>query len=459
MDLNSLWQATLGELELLMSRANFTTWFKNTFASERKGSEIIIGVPNTFTKSWLESKYHSYILKAISNITNGEIKTISFRVETKKQPNESNQDSQSQHQFHQLNVQTPIQNQTQQQAGYSINPKYTFSSFVVGKTNELAHAAAQAVVQNPGTSFNPLFLYGGVGLGKTHLLQAIGNEISKLHPKKTILYTTCESFTRDFVQSVKSGFRDNFLEKYRSIDILLIDDIQFITGKTETQEQFFHVFNTLHQNNRQIVITADRAPKAIPTLEARLQSRFEWGMIADIRPPDLETRVAILEMKMHERSIVLDKIILNYIASTIQSNVRELEGCLNRIIVFHELNHTKPTIESVKELLAQNQPKPRLNALSSKQLIKTVADYFEIEVEQLTGQSRKKELVIPRQIVMYLMREEMKASFPYIGNELGKRDHTTVMHAYSKISASINIDEKLNQDIAIIRQRVHNMIT
>ncbi len=457
MDLNSLWQATLGELELLVSRANFTTWFKNTFASEQKGSEIVIGVPNTFTKSWLESKYHSYILKAISNITNSEIKSISFRVETKKQTSEPANNNTS-HQPPRTNTVSNIQTIPTQQTEYSINPKYTFSSFIVGKTNELAHAAAQAVVQNPGTSFNPLFLYGGVGLGKTHLLQAIGNEIIKFHPEKTVLYTTCESFTRDFVQSVKSGFKDNFLEKYRSIDILLIDDIQFIAGKTETQEQFFHVFNTLHQNNRQIVLTADRAPKAIPTLEARLQSRFEWGMIADINPPDLETRVAILEMKMHERSLILDKIILNHIASTIQSNVRELEGCLNRIIVFHELNHTKPTVESVKELLVQSQPKPRLNALSSKQLIKTVAEYFEIEVEQLTGQSRKKELVVPRQIVMYLMREEMKASFPYIGSELGKRDHTTVMHAYSKISTSINIDEKLNQDITLIKQRIYNTI-
>lgn len=456
MDLNSLWQATLGELELLVSRANFTTWFKNTFASEQKGSEIVIGVPNTFTKSWLESKYHPFILKAISNITNQEVKSVTFRVETKKSTPEHIQNNVAQHISQQQNTTVSAQNHATHQAEYSINPKYTFSSFIVGKTNELAHAAAQAVVENPGTSFNPLFLYGGVGLGKTHLLQAIGNEIVKHHPEKTILYTTCESFTRDFVQSVKSGFKDNFLEKYRSIDILLIDDIQFIAGKTETQEQFFHVFNTLHQNNRQIVLTADRAPKAIPTLEARLQSRFEWGMIADINPPDLETRVAILEMKMHERSLILDKIILNHIASTIQSNVRELEGCLNRIIVFHELNHTRPTIESVKELLVQNQPKPRLNALSSKQLIKTVAEYFEIEIEQLTGQSRKKELVVPRQIVMYLMREEMKASFPYIGSELGNRDHTTVMHAYSKISTSINIDEKLNQDITLIKQRVYN---
>lgn len=456
MDLNSLWQATLGELELLVSRANFTTWFKNTFASEQKGVELIIGVPNTFTKSWLESKYHAYILKAITSITNGEVKTVSYRVETKKiSPQELQQVPQPTNQNHNIVVTT---NQPQYQSEYTINPKYTFSSFVVGKTNELAHAAALAVVENPGNAFNPLFLYGGVGLGKTHLIQAIGNEILKRNPDKKVLYTTCESFTRDFVQSIKSGFKDNFLEKYRSADILLIDDIQFIAGKTETQEQFFHVFNTLHQNNRQIVLTADRAPKAIPTLEARLQSRFEWGMIADINPPDLETRVAILEIKMNEKSLILDKIILNHIASVVQTNVRELEGNLNRIIVFHELNHTKPTIDSVKELLAQNQPKPRLSALTSKQLIKTVAEYFEIEIEQLTGQSRKKELVVPRQIVMYLMREEMKASFPYIGNELGNRDHTTVMHAYSKISTSMEIDEKLGQDISLIKQRIYNAV-
>lgn len=452
MDLTSLWQATLGELELLVSRANFTTWFKNTFVSEQKETELIVGVPNNFSKTWLENKYHQFIIKAVQNITNGEIKTISYRVEVKRaDPLRGGKPEQPA-----AEAVPRTQVNPEELNEFGLNPKYTFARFIVGKMNELAHAAALGIINNPGSDFNPLFIYGGTGLGKTHLLQAIGNELVRRYPQKRVLYTTCEAFTRDFVQSVKTGFKDNFSEKYRVVDALLVDDVQFIAGKTETQEQFFHIFNTLHQNNKQIILSADRAPKAIPTLESRLQSRFEWGMIADINTPDYETRVAILEAKTTEKGLVLDKNILTYLATCVQSNVRELEGSLNRIIVYHELNNSKPTLDSVKEVLSQSQPRPRTSAVTAKQLLRSVAEYFEIEIENLTGQSRKKELVVPRQIVMYLMREEMKASFPYIGGELGGRDHTTVMHAYSKISTFIETDERLRQDINLIKQRLYN---
>lgn len=446
-----LWQAVLGELELTLSKANFTTWFKNTFISSQDDRKVAIGVPNTFTKTWLENKYHKEIVKALSSVTNQKITEAIYNVETFKKAEAAP--------FMKVEAQpeTKTTGTTKTVNNLGLNPNYTFKSFVVGKGNELAQAASLAVAQKPGEVYNPLFIYGGAGLGKTHLMQAIGHEASKLFPNKKIVYVSCEKFTNEFIQSISRGNTEQFKHKYRSADVLLIDDIQFLAGKEGTQEEFFHTFNTLHQSNKQIVVTSDRPPKAIPALENRLVSRFEWGMIADIAQPDFETRMAILEAKCKEKNCNLNHEIINYIANIIQSNVRELEGALNRIIAYHQLNNTSPTLESVKNILSGlNNHKKRGGALTTKQIINVVADFFDISINNLTGASRKKELVVPRQICMYLMREEAKCSYPAIGRELGGRDHTTAMYAYDKIRKSFEEDEKIREDINLIRQRFYN---
>ncbi|MFA4872531.1 MAG: chromosomal replication initiator protein DnaA [Patescibacteria group bacterium] len=451
---NELWQAVLGELELLLSRAHFTTWFKHTFIIEKDGIRLVVGVPNTFTKTWLENKYHTSILKALRSVTHNEVREVSYQVETRHTalqtpytPLEASSGPAAE----------PMAPHTMSRMDeHGLNPRYIFQSFVVGKNNELAHAAARAVAQQPGMVYNPLFIYGGVGLGKTHLMQAIGHELLSHDPSKKILYTSCEKFTNEFVFSIKNGNADSFKDRYRNVDILLIDDIHFMTGKEQTQEQFFHTFNELHQHNRQIVISSDRPPKALPGLEQRLISRFEWGMIADIGMPDLETRTAILERKLTERNITLDASIIASIASAIQSNIRELEGVLNRILAYQQLGGTILTPESVRSLLITITATPKRGAITPKHLMKVVAQYYDISIENLIGESRKKELVMPRQIVMYLMREEIKSSFPNIGAELGGRDHTTAMYAYTKIVDELEKNERIRQDIALIRQQLFN---
>lgn len=450
-----LWQATLGELELFISKANFTTWFKNTFISSYEGEKVTIGVPNAFTKTWLENKYHQAILKALQNITNHQVKQIIYQVETRKSTVKEVLPPKME-----IKENGKIKDLNQQEREYlekfHLNPHYTFGNFVVGKGNELAQAACTAVAEKPGLVYNPLFLYGGVGLGKTHLMQAIGNRIIEKYPEKKVIYVTCEKFTNEFIQSVSKGNTDDFKNTYRNADILLIDDIQFLASKERTQEEFFHTFNTLHQSNKQIVVSSDRPPKSIPALEHRLVSRFEWGMIADIGQPDLETRIAILAQKCKEKNYSLSPEILNYIASNIQSNVRELEGALNRIMAYQDLNKITPTLESTKKLLASVKPIPQRGGLTTKQIINVVSTFFEVKLEDLLGSSRKKELVLPRQVTMYLMREELKASFPNIGQELGNRDHTTAMHACTKIGKELESDDKLKQDITLIRQRLYN---
>ncbi len=337
-----------------------------------------------------------------------------------------------------------------------LNPKYLFDTFIVGKGNELAHAAAIAVAQNPGTKYNPLFIYGGVGLGKTHLAQAIGNEVVRRTPSTKILYVTCEKFINEFIQAVKNNRGKEFKDTYRNVDLLLIDDIQFLTGRDGTQEEFFHTFNTLHQNNKQVVLTSDRPPQQIPALEHRLISRFQMGMTADISSPDFETRMAILETKCKERSYDLDAEIVRHIATVVQSNVRELEGALNKIIAYYQFKNLKPSIDGAKSLLASFNPSQTKKNVSAKQIITTVSGYFDVTPADMLGKCREKRLAFPRQIIMYLMREEMRSSYPSIGHELGGRDHTTAMHAYSKIESEVESDPKLRQDIDLIKQRLYN---
>lgn len=450
-----LWEATLGELELTLSKANFTTWFKNTFIADRKGDQVVIGVPNAFTKAWLENKYHAAILKALQRASNDEIKTITYTVGTYHAPEHTpEQDA------HPSVPQPAVSNIPSERAEARdgrLNPRYVFDAFIVGKGNELAYAACKAVTAAPGTTYNPLFLYGGSGLGKTHLLQAIGHEILKNSPGKNIVYATCEKFTNDFIQAITRGTIESFKSFYRTVDVLLVDDIQFLAGKEGTQEEFFHTFNTLHQANKQIVITSDRPPKAIPALENRLVSRFEWGMIADIQHPDLETRIAILESKCRDRGYALAPEIIQFIANNVHSNVRELEGALNRIVAYHELGNNAPTLESVKSLLVSvAQQQKREGAITPKQVLAIISNFYDISLEELKGNSRKKELVLPRQITMYLLREDVKSSYPTIGQELGGRDHTTAIHAFEKIKEAVETDEKIREDITLIRQRLYN---
>lgn len=450
---DQLWQTALGELELLISKANFTTWFKNTFITDLNESAVVVGVPNGFTKAWLETKYHSFIQKALENALQRPIGVVEYRVEVRHggtQPLPTAAPTAPAPRPATTTVIEPVKptNKT------GLDQRYVFDTFIVGKGSELAYAAAQAVADKPGQVYNPLFIYGGVGLGKTHLMQAVGHAVLARDPQKKVIYVSSEKFTNEFIQAVSHGGADKFKAFYRGVDVLLIDDIQFLSGKEGTQEEFFHTFNALHQANKQIIITSDRPPKSISALEARLVSRFEWGMIADIAQPDLETRVAILEAKCRDKGISLSTDILEYIAGAVQSNVRELEGALNRLMAYAQLNRTEPTLESTKNLLKSLSAGSKRGGLTPKQVIASVAQYFDIAVEDILGTSRKKELVEPRQISMYLLREELHASFPAIGHELGGRDHTTAMHACTKIGQQLNNDEKLKQDLVLIKQRL-----
>ncbi len=448
---DKLWEATLGELELHLSKANFTTWFKNTFISAIEGEQAVVGVPTDFVKSWLETKYHAHILNALQHLTEKEVRVVTYRVETAKAAADATSSAPEQI------VEAPLPNKPLN-GKHGLNPRYTFDTFIVGKGNELAQAAAKACAEKPGDIYNPLFIYGGAGLGKTHLMQAIGHSILAQNPKTRVLYVSCEQFTNEFIQAIFKGSMAAFRERWRSVDVLLVDDVQFLTGKEGTQEEFFHTFNTLHQENKQIILSSDRPPKAIAALEARLLTRFEWGMIADVQEPDLETRIAILRAKCNERKLHLSDDSLVYIANVIQNSVRELEGALNRIVAVHNLSHTTPTVDSIKDILSsitQATHTKRQHAVTPKQIIGAVCQFYDVKVSEVLGQSRRQELVKPRQIVMYLMREEIQASFPTIGEELGGRDHSTAMHAIDKMTKQLKDDTKLQQDLTLIKQRLY----
>lgn len=475
-----IWQAILADFELRVSKANFTTWFRNTGISKYDSGHVVVCVPNAFTKSWLEKKYHTDIVKTLEKVTGKPVKRIEYRVENMKNveeqecaPQQATTPSPTQpqpaasapapsYQEHPFGPPTSVPvPQMQYQAPapgaeFGLNPKYIFETFIVGKGNELAHAAAQAVANRPGEAYNPLFIYGGVGLGKTHLLHAIGHIMLKNNPKTRILYVSSEKFTNEFVGSVKTGKAKEFKDRYRNVDLLLIDDIQFIGGKEQTQEEFFHTFNELHQQGKQVVMTSDRPPKAIPALEDRLRSRFEWGMIADISTPDMETRVAILQSKCQEKNFPLDEGILQIIATSIQSNIRELEGALNKIIAYHQLKNIEATKDSIKAVLTTYDNPGTKKSVTPRETIATVASYFDVAIDDILGKSREKKLAFPRQIIMFLLRDELKMSYPAIGNELGGRDHTTAMHAHTKIKKEVENDLKLKQDIESIKQRMYS---
>lgn len=473
-----LWQAVLGELELAISRANFLTWLSNTYILAWDGGKVVIGVPNAFYKDYVEKKYHPAILKALGRVTENQVKEVVYKITAGPVPPAARAAALARMNGGQSSA-TPAPaavlaegaiNQAEETSaalnlppehlaritGAGLNTRYSFDCFVVGRRTELAHAACQAVAQKPGSSYNPLFIYGGVGLGKTHLMQAVGHFILKEWPQRRVLYTTCETFTNEYVDAVKQGTAREFQNKFRSVDVLLIDDIQFIAGKEGTQEAFFNTFDHLHRNQKQVVLTSDRPPKAIPTLENRMISRFEWGMIVDVGAPDLETKIAILNNKLTEKGASLPPEVIQAIANLVQSNIRELEGALNKILAWQQLKNILPTVEEVKQQLASITQPAKRGALTSKHILTMVCEYFDVPMEELTGLSRRKQLVGPRQIAMYLMRQELHASFPNIGEELGGRDHTTAMHAINKIERDLEQDQKVTQDIQLIRQRLFN---
>ncbi len=452
---NEVWQAVLAEFELKVSKANFTTWFHNTGVASFDDGHVTICVPNTFTKSWMEKKYNSDIIKSLERVTGKPVKKVEYKVESVKTIEEYECTTKSQPVVSSLKTPVYSQRPNTMVSQFGLNPKYTFDSFIVGKGNELANAAAQAVAEKPGEAYNPLFIYGGVGLGKTHLLQAVGHAMLKNNPNLKILYVSSEKFTNEFVSAVKEGRAKEFKDRYRGVDLLLIDDIQFIGGKEQTQEEFFHTFNELHQQGKQVVLTSDRPPKAIPSLEDRLRSRFEWGMIADVSPPDMETRVAILQTKCQEKNFALDPSLTQMIADAVQSNIRELEGALNKIIAYHHLKSIPPTKESIKYVLSTFETENIKKTKTPREIIAEIGNFFGVSVEDILGKSREKRLSYPRQIIMYILRHELKMSYPAIGAELGGRDHTTAMHAHTKISTDLEKDMKLKQEIEAIKQRLY----
>jgi len=432
-----VWQTALGELQLQITRATFETWVKDTRVLSYEDGEFFVGVHSAFAKDWLENRLLSTIKQTLAKIM-GRSVGVSFVVWA---PVGETEDPGP------LWKRATWQDEPQE----TLNPRHTFDQFVVGSGNQLAYAASRAVADNPATAYNPLFIYGGVGLGKTHLLHAIGNHTCR--QKLTVRYVPSEDFTNDLINSIRTQATVEFRERYRSLDVLLIDDIQFIAGKESTQEEFFHTFNTLYASGRQIVMTSDRAPKSILTLEDRLRSRFEGGLIADIQPPPLETRIAILRFKADSQPVSVPSGVLDLIAQHVQSNVRELEGALNRVVA-HAVLMQMPLTHDMAEAVLEDY-RPRKGDFTPQYVVEQVSKFYRVEPSDITGRGRTKSVVRPRQVCMYLSREETGASLPQIGLALGNRDHTTVLYGYEKIAALIEEDPQLRSEIGTIRERLY----
>ena len=445
MKLDHVWSAALGELQLQVTQATFDTWLRDSRLLKYEDGTFVIGVKNGYAKDWLEHRLLAIIKRTLARQT-GKTVAVQFVVwseETQPQTDDV---------LPLLNPSPSASVPTQVLSSANLNPRYTFDNFVVGPGNRLAHAASMAVAESPANAYNPLFIYGGVGLGKTHLLHAIGHDCQAqgLH----VLYVSSEKFTNDLIEAIRSHTTDAFRDKYRTADVLLVDDIQFIAGKESTQEEFFHTFNTLHGTGKQIIVSSDRAPKAMSTLEERLRSRFEWGLIADIQPPDLETRIAILRSKSIVCGVSVPDEILVLIAGRIQSNIRELEGALNRVAALSTLTH-QPLTPEVADTALDNLL-PQRGKLTPDQIIEAVGHHFGVEVAALQGRSRSQAIARPRQVAMYLIREETGASLPQIGALLGGRDHTTILHGCTRIADLIEEDTNLRREIMALRQRLYN---
>jgi len=453
MDKEQLWNAVLGELEVSLSKANFTTWFKNTSIVSIDGEKIVVGVPNVFTKEWLEKKYNADIFDSLRHNL-PEVRKVEYRVGSIKHLEKELSEKENLKKIEEEVKEEEVKAEVQVASG-DLNPKYTFDNFIVGNSNKLAFAACQSVATDLGSKYNPLFIYGGVGLGKTHLMQAVGLAIQKRDKKKKIVYVTSEKFTNDFIASISEKRTTAFKDKYRKTDVLMVDDMQFLAGKEQTQEEFFHTFNALHQANKQIILASDRPPKAIPTLEERLRSRFEWGLTVDIQHPDLETRIAIVQRKAQSRGYVVPLDVCDFIARSVQHNIRELEGALNRILAYCELNDSQPSLDVTKNVLNTLINSPQRKNFTAKHVIEKVADFYDISMSEVLGPKRDKEIVLPRQIAMYLLREELHLSFPKIAQELGKKDHTTAIHSCEKIEKELEFNEPLRHELSLIRERIY----
>jgi chromosomal replication initiator protein len=442
MNAKQAWMATLGQLQMDMPKATYDTWVKDAEIINHKENSFSIGVQNAYARDWLENRLTTTAEKMLSAIMEAPQK-VSFVFRSINESNNSVENIQ------QLTKTSP--KEFQKATPTQFNSRYTFDNFVVGPNNRLPHAASQAVAESPARAYNPLFLYGGVGLGKTHLLQAIGNDISNRN--LNVLYVSSEEFTNDLINSIRRRDTESFRERYRSIDVLLIDDIQFIAGKESTQEEFFHTFNTLHGQNKQIVISSDRSPKSMVTLEERLRSRFEWGLIVDIQPPELETRIAILRTKADRAGRIVPDEILENIAHHIQSNIRELEGALTRVLAYSDLSGKPLTLELTKIALTDFLPLP--SAVEPNQILEVVADAFDLTREEILSRNRSRKIALPRQIAMYLLRDLVNASFPQIGITMGGRDHTTVIYACDKIADRIERDDLFRRQVFKIRDQLY----
>ncbi|MDO8670279.1 MAG: chromosomal replication initiator protein DnaA [Dehalococcoidia bacterium] len=450
-----IWQTALGELQLQVNRANFNTWLKDTSVVSHEDNLFVIGAPTAFAQEWLESRMKSLVKKTLIGIMDQSVDVRFVVAPAKRREKEAigNANTEAALQQEVFQMTSPVEPKNGNGPVFSLNPKYTFNTFIVGSSNRLAHAAALAAAERLGHSYNPLFIYGGVGLGKTHLMHAIGH-LAKRQTAQ-IIYVSSEQFTNEFINAIRERRNEEFRAKYRSADLLLIDDIQFIAGKEQTQEEFFHTFNDLHSANRQIVVSSDRPPKSLPLLEDRLRSRFEWGLITDIQAPDFETRVAILRSKAEAQGAGVSPAVLDLIAQRVQSNIRELEGFLNRVVAYARLHGLPMTPEVAAVALEEIQAGGgRRKYVSPRHIVETVAGYFHLDLEQLTGPKRDRDIARPRQIAMFIMREETKASLGEIGYQLGGRDHTTILHGYGKIANEINTDARLRREILEIKELV-----
>jgi chromosomal replication initiator protein len=461
MDAKQVWRAALGELQVSLSPANYETWLRDTQLVDVDEQRFRISVPNGFAKDWLETRYRSLISQTLARIVGYSVQVEFVIASAPAAQAEGSLEADGSLAAPPVaptgtnHVRVEPTRVGGEGGTTNINPRYTFANFIVGSANRLAHAASLSVAERPGHAYNPLFLYGGVGLGKTHLMHAIGNQVIAKFPRKRVVYATSEKFTNEFITSIQQGKIDDFRARYRRIDLLLIDDIQFIADKERTQEEFFHTFNAIHEDGKQIVMSSDRPPKAILTLEERLRSRFEWGLIADLTAPDLETRIAILRAKAEEGALPITSDVIEFIARKVVSNIRELEGALNRIIAFASMGATPISIELAQAVLSNVLYNPKKRQVTPERIAKAVSDYYSVPLDVLQGQKRDKSIVMPRQIAMFLMREETDVSLLRIGAELGGRDHSTVLHACDKITRESAVNDELRREIAAVRELIY----
>src|SRR6056297_2962700 len=459
-ELEHIWNQTLNEVKEKLSNPSFKTWFSNTKPVDLKDDNILmIEVPNDFIKDWIETRYNELITDIIQNLTDTNLKCRFYTEEELNELNEVEEDNKEEveEDSEEKNENKKNIKRNEYNINNNLNPKYSFDSFVVGNGNRFAHAASLAVAEAPAKAYNPLFLYGDVGLGKTHLMQAIAHYILKHNPDNKVVYVSSETFTNELINAIKDDRTSSFRNKYRNIDILLVDDIQFLANKERTQEEFFHTFNSLHESNRQLIISSDRPPKEIPTLEERLRSRFEWGLITDIQKPDLETRIAILRKKADLENLKIPNEVVIYIADNIQSNIRELEGALIKVIAYSSLVDKEIDIDlaesALKDLIVKEEEPREVNIDLIKEV---VVDYYNLKEEDMTSKKRTQKIAFPRQIAMYLSRELTDLSLPHIGEEFGGRDHTTVIHAYNKIEKRIEEDQEFAKVTNKIIARINN---